>query len=89
LALQKSKFLSVEIQDALRFAIEKLSDGEYQDSQIPKPVNHHGDLISTPPKKSAAQKFKTAGPIRAADTNRTNPINFSQCKQNAARLKAL
>ena len=38
LALQKSKFLSVEIQDALRFAIEKLSDGEYQDSQISKPV---------------------------------------------------
>jgi hypothetical protein len=38
LALQKSKFLSVEIQDALRFAIEKLSDGEYQDSQIPKPT---------------------------------------------------
>ncbi len=38
LALQKSKFLSVEIQDALRFAIEKLSDGEYPDSQIPKPV---------------------------------------------------
>ena len=30
--------LSVEIQDALRIAIEKLSDGEYQDSQIPKPV---------------------------------------------------
>ena len=26
LALQKSKFLSPEIQDALRFAIEKLSD---------------------------------------------------------------
>ncbi len=38
LALQKSKFFSVEIQDALRFAIEKLSDGEYQDSQIQKPV---------------------------------------------------
>ena len=38
LALQKSKFFSVEIQDALRFAIEKLSDREYQDSQIPKPV---------------------------------------------------
>jgi len=38
LALQKSNFLSVEIQDALRFAIEKLSDGEYQDAQIPKPV---------------------------------------------------
>ena len=38
LALQKSKFLSVEIQDALRFAIEKLSDAEYLDSQIPKPV---------------------------------------------------
>ena len=38
LALQKSKFLSVEIQDALRFAIEKLSDAEYHASQIPKPV---------------------------------------------------
>jgi hypothetical protein len=38
LALQKSKIFSLEIQDALRFAIEKLSDGEYQDSQIPKPV---------------------------------------------------
>ena len=40
--------------------------------------NHHGDLISTPPKKSAAQKFRPAGPIRAADTNywvlRTLPI---------------
>ena len=30
LALQKSKIFSSEIQDALRFAIEKLSDGEYQ-----------------------------------------------------------
>ena len=38
LALQKSKFLSVEIQHALRFAIEKLSDAEYHDSQIPKPI---------------------------------------------------
>jgi hypothetical protein len=38
LALQKSKFLSVEIQDALRFAIEKLSDAEYHDAQIPKPI---------------------------------------------------
>ena len=38
LALQKSKFLSVEIQDALRFAIEKLSDADYHDAQIPKPV---------------------------------------------------
>ena len=38
LALQKSKFLSVEIQDALRFAIEKLSDAEFHDAQIPKPV---------------------------------------------------
>ena len=38
LALQKSKFLSAEIQDALRFAIEKLSDAEYHDSQMPKPV---------------------------------------------------
>ena len=38
LALQKSKFLSPEIQDALRFAIEKLSDAEYHDSQMPKPV---------------------------------------------------
>ena len=38
LALQKSKFLSAEIQDALRFAIEKLSDAEYHDAQMPKPV---------------------------------------------------
>ncbi len=38
LALQKSKFLSLEIQDALRFAIEKLSDGEYHDALSPKPV---------------------------------------------------
>ena len=38
LALQKSKFLSVEIQDALRFAIKKLSDAVDHDSQIPKPV---------------------------------------------------
>ena len=51
--------------------------------------NHHGDLISTPPKKSAAQKFRPAGPIRAADTNRTTCINFSHYQQNATRLKAL
>ena len=38
LALQKSKFLSIEIQDALRFAIEKLSDAEFHDTQTPKPV---------------------------------------------------
>ena len=38
--------------------------------------NHHGDLISTPPKKTAAQKFRPAGPIRAVDTNRTTRINF-------------
>ena len=38
LALQKSKIFSSEIQDALRFAIEKLSDTEYHDSQNPKPV---------------------------------------------------
>jgi hypothetical protein len=41
LALQKSKFLSVEIQDALRFAIEKLSDAEFYDAQIPKA--RHGE----------------------------------------------
>ena len=51
--------------------------------------NHLGDLISTPPKKSAAQKFRPAGPIRAADTNRTTCINFSRYSQNATRLKAL
>jgi hypothetical protein len=51
--------------------------------------NHHGDLISTSPKKSAAQKFRPAGPIRAADTNRTTRTNFSRYSQNAARLKAL
>ena len=38
LALQKSKFLSSEIENALRFAIEKLSDAEPHDAQIPKPV---------------------------------------------------
>ena len=38
LALQKSKFLSIEIQDALRFTIEKLSDAEHHDAQIPRPV---------------------------------------------------
>jgi hypothetical protein len=50
--------------------------------------NHHGDLISTPPKKSTAQKFRPAGPIRATDTNRTTCINFSHYQQNASRLKA-
>ena len=38
LALQRFKFLSIEIPDTLRFAIEKLSDAEYHDSQIPKSV---------------------------------------------------
>jgi len=51
--------------------------------------NHHGDLISTPPKKSAAQKFRPAGPIRAADTNRIIRINFSRYSQNTTRFKAL
>jgi hypothetical protein len=51
--------------------------------------NHHGDLISTSPKKSAAQKFRPAGPIWAADTNRTTRTNFSHYSQNATRLKAL
>jgi hypothetical protein len=51
--------------------------------------NHHGDLKSTPPKKSAAQKFRPAGPIRAKDTNRTTRINISHYQQNATRLKAL
>ena len=37
-ALRKSKFFSPEIQDALRFAIEKLSDAQYHFDQIPKPV---------------------------------------------------
>ena len=37
-ALRKSKFFSPEIQDALRFAIEKLSDAQYHLDQIPKPV---------------------------------------------------
>ena len=39
--------------------------------------NHHGLLISTPPKKSAAQKFRPTGPIRAGDTNHTTCMNFS------------
>ena len=36
--LQKSKFFSPEIQDALRFAIEKLSDVQHHLDQLPKPV---------------------------------------------------
>jgi hypothetical protein len=51
--------------------------------------NHHGDLISTPPQKSAAQKFRPVEPIWAADTNRTTFINFSHYHQNATRIKAL
>ena len=51
--------------------------------------NHHGDLKSTTPKKSAAQKFRPAGPIRAVDTNRTTRMNFTRYQQNATRLKAL
>jgi hypothetical protein len=38
LALQRSKFLSVEIHDTLCFAIKKLSDAEYHDAQIPNPA---------------------------------------------------
>ena len=48
--------------------------------------NHHGDLISTPPKKSAAQKFRPAGPIRATDTNRTTCIN-SDVNRKMPRVK--
>jgi hypothetical protein len=51
--------------------------------------NHHGFLKSTPPEKSASQKFMPAGPIRAADTNRAWRINFSRNSQNATRLKVL
>ena len=38
LALQKSNFFSPETKDALRFAIEKLTDAEYHDALKPKPV---------------------------------------------------
>ena len=38
LALQKSNFFSPETQDALRFAIEKLSDVDYHDALKPQPV---------------------------------------------------
>jgi hypothetical protein len=51
--------------------------------------NHPGDLISTRPKKSVTLKFTPAGPIWAADTNRTTGINFSRYLQNATCLKAL
>jgi hypothetical protein len=37
-ALQRFKFLSIEIPDTLRFDIQKLSDAEHHDAQIPKPV---------------------------------------------------
>ena len=45
--------------------------------------------ISTSPKKSAAQKFRPAEPIRAAVTNRTTFVNFSRNHQKMMRLKAL
>ena len=38
LALQKSKFFSLEIPDTLRFEIEKLSHAEHHDAQMPRPV---------------------------------------------------
>ena len=38
LVLQKSNFFSLETQDALRFAIEKLTDAEYHDALKPQPV---------------------------------------------------
>ena len=58
------------------------------DGRLPS-NNHHGDLKSTPPKKSAAQKFRPAGPIQAKDKNRTTRVNFSRYQQNTTRLKAL
>ena len=51
--------------------------------------NHHEDLKSTPSKNSAAQKFRSTGPILIADTNRTTLPNFNHDLQNATRLKAL
>jgi len=52
-------------------------------------LEKQGGLLSTPPEKSATQKFRPAGPVRSVDTNRTAHINFSQNHQNATRLKAL
>jgi len=51
--------------------------------------NHHEDWKSTPSKKSAAQKFRSTGPILIADTNRTTLPNFNRYSQNVTRLKAL
>jgi hypothetical protein len=48
--------------------------------------NHHGDLISTPPKKSAAQKFRPAGPIRAVPKE---SIAFYKFHQHTAKTDAL
>ena len=38
MAKQKSKFLSIEIPDTLRFDIQKLFNAEHHDAQISKPV---------------------------------------------------
>ena len=49
--------------------------------------NHHGLLISTPPKKSAAQKFRPAEPIQAVDTTCTTQINFQSLSAKCDALK--
>ena len=48
--------------------------------------NHHDDLISTTPKKSAAQKFRPAGPIRAAPEE---SIAFYKSHPHTAKTDAL
>jgi hypothetical protein len=40
--------------------------------------NHHDDLINTSPKKSAAQKIRPAGPIRAVAKESTAFYKFNQ-----------
>jgi hypothetical protein len=47
--------------------------------------NHHGFLISTPPKKSAAQKFRSAGPIRAVAKESIAFTNFTSTTQKLTR----
>jgi hypothetical protein len=48
LALQESKFLSIEIQDAIRFGIEKLSDAGDHDAQIPELVMANNSRATLP-----------------------------------------
>jgi hypothetical protein len=51
--------------------------------------NHHGDLPSTSPQFFAAQFFRSAGPIRAADQVHAAYSNFTSTAQKLMRYNSL